>query len=149
MQNLIRINWHRLRGQGRGAPVPFSNCAFSFRGLFWFQGLFLAALGHWGGVVAAAGWVFLVLFGVFVFVGVSGRWVIVWWSFEIFLIFSNFLRFYLKSFGNSWGDVFMPRLSLIITFHFTCGENLVKYQNVLKYYAHDCIKAFFWWNIFK
>ena len=91
MQNLIRINWHQLgirkltlRGQGEGAPVPFSNCAFSFRGLFSFQWLFLAALGHWGGVVAAADCVFLVLLG-----GIR-----VWGGLGAGVLFEEALRFF-------------------------------------------------------
>ena len=48
-----------------------------------------------------------------------GRWVIIPWSFEIFLIFPNFLS--LKSFGNSY----IPRLLLIITLRFTCGEKKI------------------------
>ena len=57
--------------------MPFSNCAFSFRGLFSFQWLFLAALGHWDGIVAAADCVFLVLLGGDSGLGGSGRWGII------------------------------------------------------------------------
>ena len=85
MQNLIRINWHQLgirkltlRGQGERAPVPFSNCAFSF------QWLFLAALGHWDGIVAAADCVFLVLLG-----GIR-----VWGGLGTGVLFDEALRFF-------------------------------------------------------
>ena len=91
MQNLIRINWHQLRirkltlkGQGEKAPVPFSNCAFSFQGLFSFQWLFLAALGHWDGIVAAADCVFLVLLG-----GIR-----VWGGLGTGVLFDEALRFF-------------------------------------------------------
>ena len=42
-----------------------------------------------------------------------------------------------KSFGNSWGNSYIPCLQVIITYRFTCGErkicqNIKKSQNIMK-----------------
>ena len=44
----------------------------------------------------------------------------------------------LKSFGNLWGNSHVPCLSLIIILRVTCGEKKIWYQEVSKYYVHDC-----------
>lgn len=60
-----------------------------------------------------------------------------------FLFFSNFLQVVIKLFGKLFGNysdnLCIPLLSLIIMlFQFQRRKNLVKYQEVAKYYDHDC-----------
>ena len=51
-----------------------------------------------------------------------------------------------KLFGNSWANLYISCLLLIITLCFTCretcGETLVKFQKVSKYYVHDILQNF-------
>ena len=42
---------------------------------------------------------------------------------QIFLIFSNFLS--LKSYGNLWGNSYIPCLLLTITVRFSCGDTKI------------------------
>ena len=46
----------------------------------------------------------------------------------------------LKSFRNSWGNLYIPCLSLIITFRFTCGESksLEKHRKISTYHDQKC-----------
>ena len=55
--------------------------------------------------------------------GGDRRWVIILLSFEIFLIFPNFLTS-IKSFENSWGNSYIPCLLLLILLRFTCGVKI-------------------------
>ena len=50
-----------------------------------------------------------------------------------------------KSFGNSQGNSYVPRLLLVSnlnSFHLWWKDNLVKYQKVSKYYDEDCLINF-------
>ena len=56
-------------------------------------------------------------------------------KFEIFLIFCNFRRYSLQSFGNSWGNSYTRFVILDIRVRFTYGkldlyQNIVKFQNI-------------------
>ena len=66
---------------------------------------------------------FLLLSKIFEIRGKTGHWVIILWSFEIFLILPNF--FNLKSFSKLWGNSYIPCLLLMITLRFTCGEKKI------------------------
>ena len=66
-------------------------------------------------------------------------------KFRDFPDLSEFFKYLsLKSFGNSCGSSYILCLKLITTLRSTCGEkNLIKYQNVSKYYVNDCGNQFF------
>ena len=65
------------------------------------------------------------------------------WGFEILLIFSNFVRSFLKSLGNSRNNSYLPCLFLIINLRFTCGDRKL-WSNVKKsQYDHDVCKILF------
>ena len=70
------------------------------------------------------------------------HWAIFLLSFKILLMFPNFL--YLKSFGNSRDNSYMPFLLLIITFRFTCDEKKVwsNIKRVSKHDDYDCLQNF-------
>ena len=55
------------------------------------------------------------------------------WIFDVFLIFSIFLKssVLIKSSGNSWGNLHIPCLLIMITLRFTGGERKI-WQNIRK-----------------
>ena len=74
-------------------------------------------------------------------------------KFEIFLIFSNFLRSSLKVFGNSWGNSYTKFVILDIKVRFTCGKsdlywNIVEFYNIfirIVWKCSFCSLQFQWW----